>query len=158
LSHRIDLGVATASPPVKRRLWAPVFRFRENRDDTVGMTGFADFVQELLEGLGPVRIRRMFGGAGVYAGDVMFGLIDADVLYLKTDEALRGELAAQGSVGWVYSRAPGKWEETSYWRLPESALDDPDEAVAWARKALAVAQARAAENPKKRKKRAPVVL
>jgi DNA transformation protein len=114
------------------------------------MTGFADFVTELLEGLGPVRIRRMFGGAGVYAGDVMFGLIDDDVLYLKTDEALRAELADEGSVAWVYARAPGKWEETSYWRLPEAALDDPDDAVRWARKALAVAYAKAAEKPKRK--------
>ena len=115
------------------------------------MTGFTDFVQELLEGLGPVRIRRMFGGAGVYADDVMFGLIDDEVLYLKTDEALRAELAAEGSVAWQYSRAPGTWEETSYWRLPETALDDPDEAVAWARKSLAVAEAKAAQ--KKSRKR-----
>lgn len=116
------------------------------------MSGFHAFVQELFEGLGPVRIRRMFGGAGIYAGDVMFGLIDDDTIYLKTDEALKAELAAEGSTGWVYSRAPGKWEETSYWRLPESALDDPDEAAAWARKALAVASAKATPKRPRRKR------
>jgi DNA transformation protein and related proteins len=115
------------------------------------MSGFTSFVEELFAGLGPVRIRRMFGAAGIYAEDVMFGLVDDDTIYLKTDEALRAELQAEGSVGWVYSRAPGKWEETSYWRLPEAALDDPDEAVAWARKALAVAQAKAAQKPPKRR-------
>src|SRR5437016_1345264 len=115
------------------------------------MSGFHSFVEELFAGLGPVRIRRMFGGAGIYAGEVMFALIDDDTIYLKTDEALRAELAAEGSVGWVYSRAPGKWEETSYWRLPEAALDDPDEAARWARKALAVAQAKAAEKRPKRR-------
>jgi DNA transformation protein len=114
------------------------------------MSGFHAFVEELFAGFGPVRIKRMFGGAGVYAGEVMFGLIDDDTIYLKTDEALRAELQAEGSVGWVYSRAPGKWEETSYWRLPEAALDDPDEAVAWARKALAAAAAKAAEKRPKR--------
>ena len=116
------------------------------------MSGFHAFVIELFERLGPVRIRRMFGGAGVYAGDVMFALIDDETIYLKTDDALKAELAAQGSVGWVYSRAPGKWEETSYWRLPETALDDAEEAVAWARKSLAVAQAKAALKPAKRKR------
>ena len=116
------------------------------------MTGFADFVTELLEGLGPVRIRRMFGGAGVYAGEVMFALIDDEILYLKTDEALRAELAAEGSRPWIYSRAPGKWEETSYWSLPEAALDSPDDASAWARKSLAAATARAAQKPPKRKR------
>ena len=31
--------------------------------------------------------------------------------------------------------------ETSYWSLPESALDDPEEAGDWGRRALAAAQA-----------------
>ena len=120
------------------------------------MSGFADFVVELFEGLGQVRIRRMFGGMGVYAPSshdkgVMFALIDDEVIYLKTDDALKAELMAEGSAPWVYSRAPGKWEETSYWRLPERALDDPDEAVGWARKAVAVAFAKAAEKKPRRK-------
>lgn len=120
------------------------------------MSGFHDFVAELFEGLGPVRIRRMFGGAGIYAGEVMFGLIDDEVIYLKTDDALRAQLQAEGSAPWVYSRAPGKWEETSYWRLPEPALDDPDEAVGWARKSLAVAEAKAAQKkPRKKPRKKP---
>ena len=115
------------------------------------MSGFHAFVEELFADFGPVRIKRMFGGAGIYAGEVMFGLIDDETIYLKTDAALKAELAAEGSVGWVYSRAPGKWEETSYWRLPETALDDPDQAAVWARKALAVAEAKAAgKRPRRR--------
>ena len=106
------------------------------------MAHFHAFVEELFAGLGPVRIRRMFGGSGIYAGDVMFGLIDDETIYLKVDDALKADLAAEGSVGRAYSRAPGKWTETSYWRLPEAALDDPDEALAWARRALAVAAAK----------------
>ena len=109
------------------------------------MGDFHAFVEELFAGFGPVRIKRMFGGAGIYAGNLMFGLIDDKTIYLKADEALKAELAAEGSVGWAYSRAPGRWEDTSYWRLPEAALDDPDEAAAWARKALAAAQAKAAQ-------------
>jgi DNA transformation protein len=118
------------------------------------MSGFHAFVEELFSGLGPVRIRRMFGGAGIYAGDLMFALIDDETIYLKTDEALRADLAAEGSTAWVYSRATGSWEDSSYWRLPEAALDDPDEAVDWARRALAVAEAKAAG--KKPKRRNPV--
>jgi DNA transformation protein len=115
------------------------------------MSGFHGFVEELFAGLGPLRIRRMFGGAGVYAGGVMFGLIDEDTLYLKTDAPLRAELAAEGSAAWVYSRAKGVWEDSAYWRLPEAALDDPDEAVAWARRALAVASAKAAATRPRRR-------
>ena len=115
------------------------------------MSGFHEFVVELFESFGPVCIRRMFGAAGIYVGEVMFGLIDDETIYLKTDNVLKAELVAEGSAPWVYSRAPGKWGETSYWRLPEAALDDPDKAAAWARKALAVAEAKAAE-PKPRRK------
>lgn len=122
------------------------------------MSGFAEFVAELFEGLGPVRIKRMFGGMGVWAGDVhgrevMFALVDDEVIYLKVDEALRTDLEAGGSVPWVYSRRDGSMRETSYWRLPERALDDPDEAVRWARRALAAAEANAIQKkPRPRKK------
>ncbi len=112
------------------------------------MSGFHDFVTELLEGLGPVRIRKMFGGAGVYADDVMFAAIFGDMLYVRADEAMQAELAELGSGPFIYESPRGPMP-MAYWRLPETALDDPDEAVAWARKALAVAYAKAAAKPKK---------
>jgi DNA transformation protein len=34
---------------------------------------FVDLLEDALSGLGPVSVRRMFGGAGVYAEGVMFG-------------------------------------------------------------------------------------
>ena len=48
---------------------------------------FIAFVVEQLSGLGPVRAKRMFGGAGVYCDAVMFALISDDTLYFKADEA-----------------------------------------------------------------------
>src|SRR5579871_1824221 len=101
------------------------------------------FAVDLFSGLGDVSARRMFGGAGLYAGSVMFGLVDDGRIFLKTDEALAADLRAAGAVSWAYVERKGPKaglsQETSYWSLPESALDDPDEAVAWARRALAVA-------------------
>ena len=114
------------------------------QEGVAGMSGFHAFVVELFEGLGPVRIKRMFGVAALYAGDLIFGLVDDDTIYLQADEALRAELEAEGSVRWVYRFSDRPTGTMSYWRLPEAALDDPAEAVAWARKALAVAEAKAA--------------
>jgi DNA transformation protein len=111
------------------------------------------FVRDLLSGLGPVDVRRMFGGAGIYGDGVMFGLIDDGRIYLKVDAALKAELAAAASVPWQYSRADKPFDEASYWSLPESALDDPEEACAWARRALAAAQALKAAGPKRKRKR-----
>ena len=102
------------------------------------------FARDLLSGMGAVETRRMFGGAGLYAGAVMFGLIDDGRIYLKTDEALRDELASAGAESWIYTERKGPKagvpQQTSYWSLPDSALDDPEEACAWGRKALAVAE------------------
>ena len=50
---------------------------------------FVTFVLEQLEPLGPIASKRMFGGVGLYAGDLFFALIAGDVLYLKTDTATR---------------------------------------------------------------------
>ncbi|NWG52717.1 MAG: TfoX/Sxy family protein [Hydrogenophilaceae bacterium] len=107
--------------------------------------------------MGPVSIRKMFGGAGVYADGLMFGLIAGDVLHLKVDDALKAELTQEGSGPFVWEpqNGPRKGEKVDlgYWRLPEGALDDPDEAVTWARKALAVARAKAAAKAPRRKRK-----
>ncbi len=121
--------------------------------------GYADYVLELLEGFGPLEIKRMFGGAGLYRDGVMFAILDNDALYFRVDEALQADLAAQGSTPWTYSKKPdGRGPNMAYWRLPDTAADDPDEAVAIARKSHAVSQARATKReprPKAAKKVSP---
>jgi DNA transformation protein len=119
------------------------------------VTGFHDFVVEVFAELGPVRIKRLFDGAGIYAGDVMFALISEDTIYLKTDEALRAALAAEGAHSWIYTekRGPkaGVPQETSYWSLPDAALNDPSEAAKWGRSALEVASAKKAAARKRKR-------
>ena len=50
---------------------------------------FHEFVMELFAPMGPVNVRRMFGGAGVFRDGLMFALLSDYVIYLKTDAALR---------------------------------------------------------------------
>ena len=50
-----------------------------------GRSDFAAFVEDALQPLGPVHIRAMFGGHGVFLDGMMFALIADDALYLKTD-------------------------------------------------------------------------
>jgi DNA transformation protein and related proteins len=121
------------------------------------VSGFHDFVVEVFAGMGPVRIKRMFGGAGVYLDGVMFGLIAADALHLKVDDALKRDLAAEGSGPFVWTPASGPKAGDavpfSYWRMPDAALDDPDEALRWAKRALDIARRAAAAKPAKRKRK-----
>jgi len=118
---------------------------------------FHEFVKELFAGLGPIQIKRMFGGAGGYADGLMFLLLADDVIYLKTDDALKRELAEEGCGPFVWEPQSGPRAgekiDLSYWRLPDSALDDPEAAVRWGAKALAVARAKAVAKPKRKPKK-----
>jgi DNA transformation protein len=99
------------------------------------------FVQDVLSEFGPISIRNMFGGAGIYADGVMFAILVDDTLYLKTDALSAPDFAAEGKGPFTY-RAKGRAPVAmSYWEVPERLLDDPEELVAWARRAHAVALA-----------------
>lgn len=106
------------------------------------------FWQDQLSGLGPVQIKRMFGGAGVYADGVMFGLIADDVLYLKADAQSCRAYEADGMGPFVYE-GKGKPVTMSYWQVPERLTDEPDEMTAWSKVALEVARRGAAKRTKR---------
>jgi DNA transformation protein len=114
---------------------------------------FVAHALELLSGVGRVEARAMFGGHGVYARGVMFGLLDDDELFLKTDDLSRPRFAGAGCRGWVYVGPTHKLEKTSYYRPPDDAHEDPDAMLAWATLALDSAlRLRAARSPGTRRK------
>lgn len=105
-------------------------------------------LREQLGGLGPVMIRRMFGGAGIYADGVMFALADDEVLYFKADEKTARSYAAEGLGPFVY-QGKVKPITMSYWQVPDRLFDEPDEMLDWALQALAVARAAAVKKAKR---------
>jgi DNA transformation protein len=110
---------------------------------------FHEFVMELFAQMGPVTIRRMFGGAGVFRDGLMFALIVDDVIYLKADAPLRADLEAEGCVPFVWVRpSDGKQVDLGYVSLPTGAMDEPDLASEWGQKAFAVALATKAKKRK----------
>lgn len=110
--------------------------------------GFKDFIKDQLDAFGAVAIRNMFGGAGVYAGDVMFALIAADTLYLKADDTTKGAFEAEGMQPFTYTAKGSRSVAMSYWEVPPRLLEDPDELVTWAREACRVASAAKAKTAK----------
>lgn len=100
---------------------------------------FLAFVLEQLDEVGPITSKRMFGGVGVYAGDLFFALLADDVLYLKADDSTRGELEAAG--GRPFRPYPDREGVMQYYSVPVSILEDGDELVRWAKKSVAVAKA-----------------
>lgn len=97
----------------------------------------------------------MFGVDGVFMrlpdGDLMFGLIASETLYLKVDDSTRGDFEEEGERPFVYESKTGKQDVASYYELPEALYDEPDVFTDWARKAFDVAL-RARKPKKKRKK------
>jgi len=107
----------------------------------------ADYIRDLFAELGTVHIRRMFGGAGIYAGDVMFGLVSDDLIYLKADAGTVPAFEREKCLPFQYTTKKGKRAVMSYWRLPDRLYDDPVELAQWAKQAIAVARQSAVKKP-----------
>lgn len=110
-----------------------------------GRDALAETLLELLAPLGPVQVRRMFGGSGIFLDGLMFGLVADDVLYLKADAETIADFEAEGLEPFRYGRSDGRVTVMSYWQAPERLLDEADEMVIWARKAVSVARRAAAK-------------
>jgi len=104
----------------------------------------ADGLTELFEPFGPVTVRRMFGGSGVYVDGLCFALALNGEVYIKTDAEIRGAFEAAGSQPFVYL-ARGKPTTVSYFRLVAEAYDDADALKRCAALGLAAAQRAAAK-------------
>jgi DNA transformation protein and related proteins len=99
-----------------------------------------DHVSELFAQFRPVSVRRLFGGAGLYADGVMFAILSRDVIYLKADDETRAAFEQEGCTPFSYQAKGRRRAIMSFWRMPERLYDDPDELAVWAARALAVAR------------------
>lgn len=120
--------------------------------------GFKAFVVDQLEEL-DVTPRSMFGGVGLYARGVMFGLLSRDMLYLKVDDLTRPSYEAAG-MGPFRPYPDSDAMTFSYYGVPVDVLESAPELVIWARQALAVAArsastGRAAPKPARTRRPAP---
>jgi DNA transformation protein len=100
----------------------------------------ADSIQDLFQAVGPVTIKRMFGGKGIYVDGMIIAIDLRDDLRLKGDGEAAALYEAAGSRQWTYTHKKSeKPVAMPYWSMPEEAFDDPDEAAKWVRVALEAA-------------------
>ena len=98
------------------------------------------FALELFDGLGRLSARPMMGGLTLYADGRVFAIVTGEErIYLKAAGRLAEALAAEGAEQFAYTRKDGVTARMGYWSLPDAALDDPEAACDWARRALAAA-------------------
>jgi len=94
-------------------------------------------VEQLGRVVSNIRARSMFGGVGIYSGELFFGLIDDDTLYFKVDDSNRGDFEARDMGPFRPYGEDG--EAMGYYEVPADLLDDPEMLRPWAEKAIAVA-------------------
>jgi len=110
--------------------------------------GFKSFVLDQLEALGRVAPRSMFGGVGLYCDGLFFGIIAADVLYLKADDTNRPEYERAGAAPFrPYADRAGTM---TYYGVPVGVLESTPDLLDWARQAVAAAERTASGAPKRR--------
>src|SRR6185436_12090778 len=112
----------------------------------------AEAIIELFQEFGPVSVRRMFGGAGIFVDGRMIGLVSRGVIYLKADAETIPAFEQERLAPFSYATREGERKLTSYWRMPDRLYDDIEELARWARAAHGAALRKAARPTKQRSK------
>ena len=118
------------------------------------MDDFIALCLELLQPLGAVRAKRMFGGHGLYVDELFIAIVARRRLYLKTDDATRPAFIAAGGEAFTFE-ARGKLTATSYLAVPAEAMESAPLMQPWARLALAAALRARAAKPASARRRPP---
>jgi len=113
---------------------------------------FVAFIAELLAPMGPLAAGRFFGGHAFKSGDVQFAMIMGSTLYLRVDDETRPAFEEKGAKPFSYGKKERRVSVKTYYTAPEELLDEPDELVVWAHRALDTAiRSPTNSGPRKRK-------
>jgi DNA transformation protein len=99
--------------------------------------GLYAWVQEALEPLGRVSMRKMMGGATLYLDGAIFAILVDGELWFKADEesnAIWDEAGCRERFSVTFK--DGTVDQMNYRRAPTDVYDDPDEMRCWAQLAV----------------------
>lgn len=94
---------------------------------------------DLLSDWAAVTTRPLFGAIALRRDDVVFAMIWKNALYLKVDDASRGEYEAEGSHALGYRSEGEDRALKSYLEVPANILEDAEKLRSWAEIAYRVA-------------------
>ncbi len=92
-------------------------------------------IEDMFQAVGPVAIKKMFGGLGIYARGTIVAIETNGEFFLKADAISAPQFASAGARQWTYD-GKGKSVSMPYWTIPDDAFDDPDEMANWMRLAV----------------------
>src|SRR5262245_32481894 len=100
--------------------------------------GFRTYVLDQLSPVQGLRARPMFGGFGLYAGDAFFGILAADVLYMKVDDSNRSDYEQAKAP--AFKPFVNRPMSMSYYAVPVGVLESSHILAVWATRSIAVAR------------------
>jgi len=113
---------------------------------------YREYILEQLNRLTPTTARAMFGGAGLYADGRIFGLLDDDTLYFKTNAETRADFEAAGCR--PFQPFGPETKPMGYFEVPFEAIEDPETLRPWLDRALAAARSAPGKKEEKRRENA----
>ncbi len=114
--------------------------------------GLYAWVQESLEPLGRVSMRRMMGGATLYLDGAIFAIMVDGELWFKADSESGAVWDAAGCTErFSVTFKDGTVDRMNYRRPPTDVYDDMDEMRRWAQRALEAGRRRPVKKKRPRK-------
>ena len=114
--------------------------------------GLYAWVQEALEPLGRVTMRRMMGAAVLYLDGIIFAVLDDEAVWFKADAESAAIWDAAGCERFTFTGSDGKVEVMNYRRAPSDVYDDSEAMQHWAKIAQEAGLRGAAKKRRKKPK------
>ncbi|WP_229211488.1 MULTISPECIES: TfoX/Sxy family protein [unclassified Duganella] len=108
------------------------------------MAASAEFVGWMREQFAPlgaaVSDGAFFGGRAFKFHGLQFAWVIGSTLYLRVNDATRAGFEAEGAAPFSYETKKGTVLVRKFYSAPEFLLDDPEQMLVWARKAIDAAE------------------
>ena len=98
--------------------------------------GLYAWVEEALEPIGRLSMRKMMGGATLYLDGVIFAIMDEGELWLKADAETDAAWDAAGCEKFSVTFKDGTIDVMNYRRAPADVYDDAEALQRWAKLAV----------------------
>lgn len=96
---------------------------------------FLNYIKDLLEPVGNITCRPMFGGYGIYKDGIIFAIIDDYELYVKASTEVAKIFEKAGSEQFSYQGRKGL-VKMCYWKVPSDIIDYKEKLIDWAKLAI----------------------
>jgi DNA transformation protein len=93
--------------------------------------------EDVFRDIPGITSKKMFGGYGFYKDDIFFAIIADNELYFKVDYSNKEDFINNSCHPFIYEKKDKK-VSLSYWSVPESIMEDPDELFKWIEKSITI--------------------